>query len=323
MAVKKHVLPLILSALVLWYFSGDDDHVDHGPLTCRGQSLQLQDKVIIVTGANRGIGYQVSLELARRGVRLVMGCRDPWSARAARDKIVKITNNTRVSIIGLDLARMKHVSTFVWNFRDKFEFDHVDVIINNAAATPDNDQRQETSEGLEKIMATNYLGPVHLTKSLIPLLSEEGLVINIVDNITHITDNNVDNINSDMSYNSRDIYSRSKHYLHSITRTMWEQWSVPVYAVYPCQVLTSLHYSGSLSHRLSSWLLWSVSPLLGQSGVREAGRTVVWLAGGGAEAGDQGSTWHSCEKVTSHDHLENNEQLWKKTEELIKKALHS
>ena len=315
MAVKHLLTPVILSAVILFYFSRDDSHVDYGPLTCNDDSLELKDKVIVVTGANRGIGYQIALEVARRGARVVLGCRDPWSARKARDKIVSITNNTRVSIIGLDLARMKHVTTFVWNLRDKFEFDHVDVIINNAATTPDSDQRQETSEGVEKILATNFLGPFHLAKSLQPLLSKDGIIINMVDNVTDITD--VDNIKSD--YDASSLYARSKHYLHLITSEMAARWSsARVYAVYPCQVWTSLH--SSLPHAVSHWLLWLLSPLLGQSQLREAARTVVWLAGGGAAQGAHvsGSTWHSCQMVTTDHDTGQARLLWEKSEELIK-----
>ena len=77
---------------------------------------------------------------------------------------MSISNNTRVSVIGLDMSSMRHISTFVMNFKEKFEFDHVDVIINNAATIPSDHRRHITNEDLETIMATNFLGPVHLTK---------------------------------------------------------------------------------------------------------------------------------------------------------------
>ena len=219
MAVKHYLVPLLVSVALLYIYKTDETR-DPGVLTCNNDKLQLEDKVVLVTGANRGIGYQVAMEVGRRGARLVMGCRDPWAARQARERIVGATNNTRVSIIGLDLSRMKHVSTFVWNFKDKFEFDHVDVIINNAATAPDSNDRQESSEGLEKIMATNYFGPLHLTNSLFPLLSHNGIVINIIDAINETSQVDLDNINSDLSYDAASIYHKTKQYLYLITKEM-------------------------------------------------------------------------------------------------------
>ena len=118
------------------------------------------------------------------------------------------------------MSRMKHVSTFVWNLKDKFEFDHVDVLINNAATAPDANDRQESSEGLEKIMATNYLGPLHLTNSLFPLLSEDGIVINMIHTINETLEVDLDNINSELNYDAASIYQKSKHYLYLITQEM-------------------------------------------------------------------------------------------------------
>ena len=100
MAVKHYTLPLLVSMALLYTYNSDETN-DPGELTCDHDQLRLQDKVILVTGANRGIGYQVALEVARRGARLVMGCRDPWAARQARERIVAATNNTRVSVIGM------------------------------------------------------------------------------------------------------------------------------------------------------------------------------------------------------------------------------
>ena len=99
MAVKHYTLPLLLSVALLYIYNSDKTR-DPGVLTCNNDQLQLEDKVVLVTGANRGVGYQVAMEVARRGARLVMGCRDPWAARQARERIVAATNNTRVSIIG-------------------------------------------------------------------------------------------------------------------------------------------------------------------------------------------------------------------------------
>ena len=147
------------------------------------------------------------------------------------------------------------------------------------------------------------------------------MVAGRVDNVTDITD--IDNINSD--YDASTVYAMTKHYLHLITSEMAVRWSsARVYAVYPCKVWTSLH--SSLPHAMSHWLLRLLSPWLGQSQLREAARTVVWvvwLAGGGAarEGHVSGSTWHSCQMVPTDHDSEKTRLLWEKSEELIKMAL--
>ena len=315
MGLKHLVWPLAVAVLVV-YVLQEDESVDPGPLTCGGQAPVLGGKVVVVTGGCRGLGYQLALEVARRGARLVLACRDSGPGRAARQRILAATASERVSVIGLDMSRMKHVSTFVYNLKQKY--DRVDVLINNAAISGE-EERRETVEGLEVVMATNYLGPLHLTQSLAPVMAQDGVVINLVDRrgAGPVTPD-LEYLNSSERYDPRSVYLQSKRLLQLMTREMSAEVSPSVYSVEPCPVWTGLH--SSLPHLVTSWLVRVLGSLLGP--VREGGRTVVWLAGGGAGGKESGRLWHSC-RLEEEDGQEVPQELRRISEELIQRALTS
>ena len=318
MGVKHLLMPLAVGVLVVYVYH-EDESVDPGQLTCEAPgALQMRDKVMVVTGGCRGVGYHTALELARRGARLVLGCRDSTAGRAARERIVAATGSQRISVIGLDVARMKHVSTFVYYIKQKF--DRVDVLINNAA-TSGNQERRETTEGLEEVMATNYLGPRHLTQSLAPLMPPDGVVINLVERSEKVPGPpDVTDINSSAQYDPATVYLQSKQLLHLMTREMSSRLAPSVYSVQPCPVWSGLH--SVLPHQLTGLLSWSLGPLLGSNPAREAARTVVWLAGGGAGGRHSGRAWHSCH-LEEEDSLEVPHQLRETSDALIQRALSS
>ena len=309
----------LAASLVLLYMMREDESLDPGPLTCGDSELRIRDRVIVITGATGVIGYQVALELARRGARLVLGCRDSHRGRAVRQRIVEATNNTRVSVAGLDLASMRHVSTFAWNILDKMELDRVDVLINAAATAPRGwGEREVTSEGLERVMATNLLGPMHLANRLLKAFSEDAVVINLVEAEPDNMEADIDNINSAETYDAGHVYQQSKYYLRLVTQEMAGRFSkvrpgLRVHSVEPSPVMSSLHSP------VPAWLTRALLPLLGQtSQAREAARTAVWLAGGGA--GEAGGTWGSCQMVTEREEGDTG-GLWRRCEELIHNAL--
>lgn len=91
---------------------------------------RMDDKTVIVTGANTGIGYETALELAKRGARVVLACRDEQKASLAVQKIKQISNNQNVSFEFLDLSSLETVKRFADNVDSKYQ--NLDVLINNA-----------------------------------------------------------------------------------------------------------------------------------------------------------------------------------------------
>ncbi|MCD8029405.1 MAG: SDR family NAD(P)-dependent oxidoreductase, partial [Bacteroides sp.] len=126
----------------------------------------LSGKVMIVTGANSGLGFEATKELSRKGAKVVMACRNPQKADAAMQKIWDAVPGADLDTMLLDLASQKSVADFAAQFLQKY--DRLDVLVNNAGimAAP----YSVTVDGFENHFATNYLGHFALTARLFDLL---------------------------------------------------------------------------------------------------------------------------------------------------------
>ncbi|KAM3861676.1 dehydrogenase/reductase SDR family member 12 [Diretmus argenteus] len=129
--------------------------------------VNLSGRSFMVTGSNSGIGKCTALEIAKRGGTVHMVCRNKGRAEAAKDDIVKQSENQNVYIHLVDMSSARQVWEFAQNFSQS---NSLNVLINNAGCMVN--QRELTEEGLEKNFATNTLGTYILTTALIPALKE-------------------------------------------------------------------------------------------------------------------------------------------------------
>ncbi|XP_023186060.1 retinol dehydrogenase 13-like isoform X1 [Xiphophorus maculatus] len=129
-------------------------------------SVRLDGKTVLVTGANTGIGKETCRDLAGRGARVVMACRDLSRAERAADEIRQFTGNGNVVIRHLDLASVYSVSQFAKDFLDSE--DRLDILVNNAGVMMC--PKWITEDGFETQIAVNHLGHFLLTNLLLPLL---------------------------------------------------------------------------------------------------------------------------------------------------------
>uniref|UniRef100_A0AAR2K1Z1 Dehydrogenase/reductase (SDR family) member 12 n=1 Tax=Pygocentrus nattereri TaxID=42514 RepID=A0AAR2K1Z1_PYGNA len=130
--------------------------------------MSVVGRSFMITGANSSIGKAVAMAIAKKGGTVHLVCRNKERAEATREEIVRESGNTEIYVHLLDLSETRRV----WEFAEAFkkEYTSLNVLINNAGCMVN--QRELTSDGLEKNFATNTLGVYVLTKCLIPLLEK-------------------------------------------------------------------------------------------------------------------------------------------------------
>lgn len=136
----------------------------------------VSDRHIVVTGANSGLGFASARQLASRGARVTMACRNLDKASHARDKIVEEFPDSRVVLKQLDLASLSSIRTFAGTLVDSGEA--VDVLLNNAGVMATDHVR--TEDGFEMQIGINHLGHFALTGLVMPALARNGgRVVNV------------------------------------------------------------------------------------------------------------------------------------------------
>ncbi|XP_065335005.1 retinol dehydrogenase 14-like [Cloeon dipterum] len=130
----------------------------------------MEEKVVIVTGSNRGIGKETARRLAAKGAKVILACRDLKGANSARFEIIESTKNQRVEVMKLDLASLQSVRDFVKEFNHSN--DRLDVLINNAAAV--GLENRQTADGLQQELQINHFGPFLLTILLLDVLKQSA-----------------------------------------------------------------------------------------------------------------------------------------------------
>lgn len=127
-----------------------------------------QGKVAVVTGANSGLGWHISLNLARQGAHVVMACRDAGRTAKAMDEIKAIVPHARLSFQAMNLARLDNVRAGAAELLGKHA--RIDLLVNNAGVMflP----YSQTPDGHEIQMASNHLGHFLLTGLLLDRLNE-------------------------------------------------------------------------------------------------------------------------------------------------------
>ncbi|MBJ3783681.1 oxidoreductase [Devosia sediminis] len=123
-------------------------------------------RVAVVTGTG-GLGYEDALALARAGAEVILAGRNAQKGADAVAKLRAEVKGAKVEFGQLDLASLQSVRDFANRLAG--ERDAVDILINNAGVMVP-PQRQETEDGFELQLGTNYLGHFALTAGLMPLL---------------------------------------------------------------------------------------------------------------------------------------------------------
>ena len=135
-------------------------------------------KTALITGANKGIGFEVARELARMGLRVFLGARNIAAGRAAAEKL---SGEGDVIFLEIDVSNAESIRRAAEEFSRAS--DRLDVLINNAGILLDDDKNAlgVTPEIFETTLRTNTLGPWLVTQAFAPLLKKgrEPRIVNV------------------------------------------------------------------------------------------------------------------------------------------------
>ncbi|KAK2575834.1 hypothetical protein KPH14_007209 [Odynerus spinipes] len=160
---------------------------------CKSKN-KMDGKTVIITGCTSGIGKETARNLAKRGAKLIMACRNLDLANKFKDELTKETGNANIHVRKLDLSSLQSVREFARQINQ--EESRLDVLIHNAG-TAEFLKKKVTEDGLEMTMATNQFGPFLLTHLLIDLLkrSKPSRIVVVASELYRLASLNLDNPN--------------------------------------------------------------------------------------------------------------------------------
>lgn len=171
---------------------------------------ELTGKIIVVTGANSGVGYEAAKAFAQKGAQTILACRNMQKADAALARLKRDVSNAHAEIMELDLASLTSVRQFANAFKEKY--DKLDILVNNAGImmVP----YGKTEDGFERQLGTNHLGHFALTGLLLDYFEdrEDACIVNVSSNAHHNGTMDFDNLlfEGGTGYTPMGAYGRSK-----------------------------------------------------------------------------------------------------------------
>lgn len=207
---------------------------------CRSK-VRLDGKTVLITGANTGIGKETALDMANRGARVILACRDMTRARLAADEIRQKSGNGNVVVKKLDLASLQSVRDLAKDVQENEK--RLDILINNAGIMMC--PKWKTEDGFEMQFGVNHLGHFLLTNCLLDLLKKSAPSrIVIVSSLAHEKGHiQFDDINLDKDYSREESYRQSKLANVLFCRELAERLQgtgVTVYSLHPGVIRTEL-----------------------------------------------------------------------------------
>jgi len=145
-------------------------------------------KTALITGANKGIGYEVARQLAAKGFHVFVGARNAKAGHKATEQILK--PGGKATFLEIDVADNDSVTKATREFSNSEA--HLDVLVNNAGIIADGDETilEISDDLLRQTLETNTLGSLRVTRAFVPLLrkSKAPRVINVSSGSGQLTD---------------------------------------------------------------------------------------------------------------------------------------
>ena len=231
-------------------------------------------KTALITGADKGIGFEVARQLAKRGFAVFVGSRDMAKGRDAARLLYE--EGYEATFIQLDVTDPVSIKHAAGTFSQKAN--HLDVLVNNAAILEDHGETivKLNPELLDKTLNTNVKGTIMVTQDFLPYLQKSPNKEQLGTRIINVS-SSVGALHDMQTY--APAYSISKTALNAVTRQFAGALpGIAVNSVDPGWVRTDMGGSGA------------------SRSVEEGAETIVWLATD-APATETGKFWRDKQEI--------------------------
>src|SRR4030095_16659487 len=146
--------------------------------------MTKEKRIVLVTGANKGIGFEVARDLARKGFHVFLGARNTKAGEAAAEKLRKEGEKEdygEITFLKIDVSKPDSIRRAAEEFSKKS--DRLDTLVNNAGILLDDDKDilTTTPEIFETTLRTNTLGALLVSQAFVPFLkkSDAPRIVNV------------------------------------------------------------------------------------------------------------------------------------------------
>lgn len=195
-------------------------------------------KIILITGANSGIGKALAFLTAKNQHRLILLVRKESDAKLLTEEIKAETNNLNIQVFACDLSNQDEIVKCCEIIKQSYL--NLDILINNAAVYTET--RMVTADNIEMNLAVNVLAPFLLTNNLLSLL-DKGKVYNISSIGEKFGKADFEDIMSEKNYSGNSVYNKSKLLLTMLTYKYSELYAdknITFNCIHPGATMTNL-----------------------------------------------------------------------------------
>jgi NAD(P)-dependent dehydrogenase (short-subunit alcohol dehydrogenase family) len=275
--------------------------------------MTMEGRVVLITGANSGVGYETTKGLVALGAHVVMVCRDATKCEDARASIENAVPGASLETMVCDLSAQADIRRFASEF--EAGHDRLDVLFNNAGCVLA--ERRTTADGIEWQLAVNHLAPFLMTHLLMDMLLDSApSQVVTTSSGTHVRGRvDLGDLQAERGYRPMKRYASTKLMNIMFTRSLarrLEGTDVRANCLSPGFVDTGL------SRDYGPLMKWIVKRLtLPQE---EGGRTPVWVISSPELEGVSGEYFRKMRRREVSKRAKNDqlsEALWKESERLV------
>ena len=275
----------------------------------------MKNKLCVITGANSGIGFETTKELAAQGAFVVMVCRNEDKADTARKAIINEIPDAGLSIVLCDFSSMDDIRRAAADIAVQYE--KIDILINNHGFIAK--EYDTTVDGLEQTFGVNHIGYFLFTNLLLPQVKAAGKarIINVASTAHRRGEFDPDNIQLKTGYDNWKAYGNSKLFNILFTKELAERLKdteVTANCLHPGVIASNFGQS-------STWLVKVFYKLAGplMKNNRQGAETTIYLATS-PEVEDVSGAYFSNKKVATPSRIardsEAAKKLWEISEEI-------